>query len=126
MNRNLAARLFTYLLALSTASLGFLQPVMAAQLGTQTVLAMEDRATRAARVEASLAREDVRAAMVELGVAPADAQGRLAALTDDELRILDEQLQTLPAGGLLAVIGVVFIVLLILEVTGVTDVFKKI
>ena len=37
-------------------------------------------------------------------------------------------MQTLPAGGdgLLAVIGIVFIVLLILELTGVTDIFKRI
>jgi hypothetical protein len=43
-----------------------------------------------------------------------------------ELRSLAGQMSGMPAGGdALAVIGIVFIVLLILELTGVIDIFKK-
>jgi hypothetical protein len=54
------------------------------------------------------------------------AQERVRAMTDAELAVLDEQLAEMPYGGdLLAVIGVVFIVLLILELVGVIDIFKR-
>ena len=65
--------------------------------------------------------------MVALGVDPLDAQARVAALTDSELQTLDRQIGELPAGGdVLAVIGVVFIVLLILELVGVINIFKTV
>jgi uncharacterized membrane protein (Fun14 family) len=39
---------------------------------------------------------------------------------------LAERMDTLPAGGdALAIIGIVFLVLIILEVVGVIDIFKK-
>jgi len=50
----------------------------------------------------------------------------VAALTDSELRTLAGQMAEMPAGAdALAVIGIVFLVLLILEAVGVIDVFKK-
>jgi hypothetical protein len=65
--------------------------------------------------------------MVRLGVDPQTAVNRISALTPAELEQLRHQITTLPAGGdALAVIGVVFLVLLILELVGVTDIFKKI
>ena len=56
-----------------------------------------------------------------------DAAGlRIAALTDSELTQLQHHLNDLPAGSnALAVLGVVFLVLIILELVGVTNVFSK-
>ena len=52
---------------------------------------------------------------------------RIAALTDQELQLLATDLEDMPAGGnLLGAAGVVFIVLLILELVGVIDIFNKI
>ena len=63
---------------------------------------------------------------VALGVEPAKVEERIAALTDPELRTLAAQMADMPAGGnALAVIGIVFLVLLILEAVGVIDIFKK-
>jgi hypothetical protein len=60
-------------------------------------------------------------------VDPIAANERIAALTDEELALLATELESQPAGGsLLGVAGVVFIVLLILELVGVIDIFKKI
>jgi hypothetical protein len=74
-----------------------------------------------------LDREAVQAQLVVLGVDPGAAIERVAALTDDELRSLDGRLASLPAGaGVLEVIGVVFVVLLILEVVGVINVFRRV
>ena len=73
-----------------------------------------------------MARDDVRAKLAELGVNAADLDGRLAALSPAELSMLADKLDEAPAGGdALAVIGIVFVVLLILELTGVIDIFKK-
>ncbi len=76
------------------------------------------------RVEKFIARENVRDQMIALGADPTEVQDRLGALTEEELRLLNENIDTLPAGGLLAVLGVVFVVLIILELTGVTNIFN--
>ena len=53
-------------------------------------------------------------------------EGRLDALSDAELATLAGQIGEAPAGGdALAVIGIVFVVLIILELVGVIDIFKK-
>jgi len=108
--------------------LGFQSTASAGVIGTQDYLSAETRAAHLATVNAALSRADVQAELVSLGVDPADAVARVAALSDIELAQVSQQMQTLPAGGdsLLAVIGIVFIVLLILELTGVTDIFKRI
>jgi hypothetical protein len=48
----------------------------------------------------------------------------VAALSDIELQQLAETMETDPAGGVLALMGVIFVVLLVLEVTGVTNIFR--
>lgn len=94
---------------------------------TQQYFSAFDRQQAIERIDAALAREDVRRQLETLGVDPAEATARVDALTDQELQTLADRLDTLPAGGsLLGLFGVVFIVLLILEVLGVIDIFKKI
>ena len=96
-------------------------------ISTQQYLAAIDRESARARIDAVLAREEVRSKLEQYGVDPAETDARLAALTDQELDQLATDLENMPAGGsVLAVVGVVFIVLLILELTGVIDIFKKI
>lgn len=96
-------------------------------IGTQQAMSAELRSAKETRVRSSLARDDVRQAMQQLGVDPVDAEARVASLSDAELLQLEGQLDRLPAGGdALAVIGVVFLVLLILELVGVTNVFNRI
>jgi len=64
--------------------------------------------------------------LVTMGVDPARIEARLNTLTNSELRDLSTQFEQLPAGGdILAVIGVVFVILIILELVGVIDIFKK-
>jgi len=122
INRFIALALSTLLIwaGLSTAA-------SAAIIGTQDALAMEQREARLAVVQAQLAREDVQQAMIQLGVDPVEASLRVAALGERELAQLQGQLEQLPAGGsILALIGAVFVVLLILEVTGVINIFNKV
>ncbi|MCM2309776.1 MAG: PA2779 family protein [Steroidobacteraceae bacterium] len=115
-----------YVLCLAVLNLG--SPLVA-QAGLVTTLQAVEASTRSqdvATVNAALAREEVRAQFEALGVEPAQIESRIAALTDSELRALATQMADLPAGAdALAVIGIVFLVLLILEAVGVIDVFKK-
>lgn len=102
-------------------------PATAGVISTQQALSAELRAAKETQVRQSLAREDVRQAMQRLGVDPADADARIASLSDAELVQMQGELDRLPAGGsALAVIGVVFVVLLILELVGVTNIFTRV
>lgn len=114
------------ILAVALIGVGFTTQVSAAVITTQQALSVESRQLLVGEVQAKLAREEVRQAMVELGVDPVQAQLRVASLSDQELARLDGQLDSLPAGGgALALIGAVFVVLLILELTGIIDIFKR-
>ena len=102
-------------------------PATAAVIDTQQALSADVRTATESDVRDALAREDVRMAMERLGVDPADADARIASLSDAELLRMQGELDRLPAGGdAIAVIGVVFLVLLILELVGVTNIFNRI
>jgi diacylglycerol kinase len=119
-------RFVVYVLCLAMLNLG--SPLVAQAELVTTLQAVEasSRAQDMAAVNAALAREEVRAQFEALGVEPAQIEARVAALTDAELRTLAGQMADMPAGAdALAVIGIVFLVLLILEAVGVIDVFKK-
>lgn len=106
---------------------GFTGVVSASVISTQQAMSADARAAVEGDVRASLARDDVRQAMLRLGADPLEADARVASLSDAELMRLQGQLDRLPAGGdALAVIGVVFVVLLILELTGVTNIFNRV
>jgi hypothetical protein len=66
----------------------------------------------------------VRARLQAYGVDPAQAQARVAALTDEEAARLAAQIDELPAGGdILGAAVVVFLVLLFTDVMGYTKIF---
>lgn len=104
---------------------GFTGSVQAAVIGTQQAMSAEARLAAEASVRESLARDDVRQAMLRLGADPLQVDGRIASLSDAELMRIQGELDRAPAGGVLAVVGIVFVVLLILELTGVIDIFKR-
>ncbi|MEY4761533.1 MAG: hypothetical protein RLZZ200_1389 [Pseudomonadota bacterium] len=102
-------------------------PAQAGLVGNATVLdapANLDRDAALARVQATLARQDVRDRLEAWGVDPVASSERVAALSDSELSRLAADIDSAPAGGILALIGAVFVVLIILDYTGVTHVFR--
>jgi len=105
---------------------GLTTTVSAAVMDTQSALSMDSRQAMISDINASLARQDVQQTMIDMGVDPLQAQSRVASLSDQELVELNQQIETLPAGGsALALIGAVFVVLLILELVGVINIFNK-
>jgi len=102
----------------------------AGMISTQAAVAAQATPARLAnlsKVQTTLARADVRARLQALGVDPAAAAVRAAALPDAELAQLADGVDKLPAGGdggFLALIGVDFLVLLLLDYLDVTHVFS--
>jgi hypothetical protein len=114
-------------LAASLVAASLQSAAVAGVISTQQYLTAVDREATRERIDAVLAREEVRSKLERYGVDPLAADARIAALTDQELELLATELESLPAGGdLLAVVGIAFIVLLILELVGVIDIFSKI
>ncbi len=115
-----------WIVSLSLINLGASAVSYAGIVSTTSVVEAGQRATNLAAVRAGLAREDVRKQLLTFGVDASQVDARLAGLSDAELQRLAGEMDSLPAGGdVLAVIGLVFIILLILEVVGVIDIFKK-
>jgi hypothetical protein len=115
-----------HLVCLALLNLGSPLAAEAGMIGTLQAVEATTRAEDLAAVNAALARDQVRGQLAALGVDPVQVDARVAALTDSELRTLAGRIADAPAGGdALAVIGVVFLVLLILEAVGVIDIFKK-
>jgi hypothetical protein len=80
-----------------------------------------------ANVQAFLARDDVRQNLEALGVDPQAATERAAALSPEELAQLSAEIDELPAaGGILEVLGILLVVLIVLEILGVTNIFTSV
>jgi hypothetical protein len=119
-------RFVIYFVCLAMLNLGSPLVAQAELIGTLQAVEASTRAQDLATVSSALARDQVRSQFVALGVDPAQVETRVAALTDSELRTLAGKISEAPAGAdALAIIGIVFLVLLILEAVGVIDVFKK-
>lgn len=117
-------RLFVCTLVAAFSFVGFTQTVQAAMIGTEQVAAVENAKQNQARIVAALERPDVVAQLEQFGVSKADAQARVAVMTDEEAAMLAEQIETLPAGGdVLGALLLVFFVLLVTDILGLTKVF---
>ena len=102
-------------------------PALAAVVSTEQMMSQGASTQDRAAVDTFLARADVRDQLQAWGVAPSVVEQRVASLSAQELQALSLKIQEQPAGGdVIAVIGIVFLVLLILELVGVTNVFTSI
>lgn len=120
-------KIISLILSATLLFAGFTTHLAAAVVTTQQAITIEQRQGSVNLVQAKLQRAEVQQAMIELGVDPQQALVRVASLSDQELAELNNQLDSLPAGGgALALIGAVFLVLLILEITGVINIFNKV
>ena len=114
------------LISISIVCMGFAQVAPAGMIGTAYMLEDETRAASLSRVEVLLARADVGRQLEAFGVDQAMVVERLNGLSTAELLELEGQLDSQVAGGdIVGIIGAVFVVLLILELVGVTDIFKS-
>lgn len=103
-------------------------PARAAMIGTEQMMSDSTRAADFDTVSRFMSRAEVAAQFEQLGVDPVEAQRRVASLSDEELSRLAQNIREQPAGGdgLFVVLGIVFLVLIILELVGVTHIFSAI
>lgn len=122
---NKSKNILTWVLTLAILGSSTTTPAHAALVTTAELIAPSSSAkAERARIQDWLTREDVARRLQEYGVNAADAQARVAALTDDEARALGKKIDTLPAGGdVIGVLFTVFIILLVTDILGFTKVF---
>lgn len=121
------SHLFKKIGSLSLAASLLLAPVAPAQagmVGTAQVLAAEQGRLNRDRLTALLERQDLQQQLSALGVDVQDAKARVANLTDAEVAQLNQRIAELPAGGdVLGVILLIFIIFVITDALGATDIF---
>ena len=99
-------------------------PAYADMVGTAAVIDQQQAVIDRGKLLAALSRDDVKEQLVAMGVDPQAARERVASLSDEELQSLNGHMQELPAGGdILGVAVFIFLVLLITDILGYTDVF---
>lgn len=122
-------RLLAFVLSLSLVHASMIQTAYAGVSGlvsTEEVarIASGDASSSGhAKLAAALARSDVRTQMERLGIDAASAEERVAALSDDEAARLAGHLESAPAGGIIGAILLVFFVLLVTDLLGLTKVY---
>jgi hypothetical protein len=100
-------------------------PVQAAMVGNPQLLEQGQQQFDRGQLLDLMERVDVQQQLVALGVDPAAAKARVAAMTEAEIAQLNQSLADMPAGGV-SVIGVlliIFLVFVITDVLGATDIF---
>jgi hypothetical protein len=122
-------RSVSLVLVFSVLSLGIpYQSCLAALVGTGTIVETAHGKVVRERVKEVLSRKEVRAALKARGISLQEANARVDALNAEEVSVLEKKLEQLPAGGdalgTIVFAGLfVFIVLLVTDILGYTDVF---
>ncbi|MGD8762057.1 MAG: PA2779 family protein [Desulfobacteraceae bacterium] len=104
------------------------QSIFAAVVKTETVLAGGEILITREKVRAFLDRSDVQAALTARGIDPSEAKARVNSLSDAEVKKIAAKIDELPAGGnalgfVVVAALVFFLVLLITDMLGFTDIF---
>ena len=113
-----------FLLAAFFAVTLYVPAAQAGMVGTETIIgAAQDRQARD-QLRAAFEREDIKRQLHAQGVSPEQLQARVDALTDAEVQQLASRMDQMPAGGdVLGIALVVFLVLLLTDILGYTDIF---
>ena len=99
----------------------------AAMVTTDSVLHAQTRNEQQARILAALQRSEARKMLQQNGVSMAEVETRLNRLSNEQVAQLADRADHIPAGqSLLELVLVVFLVLILLDVLGVTDVFPNV
>jgi hypothetical protein len=115
---------FVYILLASFTFGGFTQVAQAAMIGTEQVLAASAAQQNQEKIATALNRPEVLAHLEKMGVNKTEAEARVAALTDVEAAKLAGEIDSLPAGGdIVGALILIFVVLLVTDILGLTKVF---
>ena len=111
-------------LAAFVGSTLYVPALQAAMVPTAAVISHAQADQERAQIVQMMSRQDVRQQFLSMGVDPAKVDSRVAALSDDEVHQLATQMNQQHAGGdILGVAVFIFLVLLITDLLGLTDIF---
>ena len=113
----------------ATLTAGLQAPANAGLVDNEQLAVQAELQTKRDEIRTFMARDDVRAALLDYGVNAADVDARINNLSEAELLRIQHQLDSMPAGGDGGVLGAILIVILIfvlLDVLGATDVFPNV
>ena len=104
------------------------ESVLAALIDTETIIDSSHSQKARDQLTQFIAREDIQKALIANGIDPMEAEARINTLSDEEVIRISDQIEKLPAGGgaaelLLIMLLVLILVFVILDLSGVTDVF---
>jgi hypothetical protein len=97
-------------------------------VSTEAALSASRSADNRAMVLSQLQRDDVRQVLQSKGLSVSEVEQRVSALSDAEVNQIAERMNDMPAGGgafgvIIGAVLLVFIILLITDMAGATDVF---
>lgn len=99
-------------------------PAQAALVGSGEVLSQARAEVERQQLVEAIERDEVSTRLEAMGVDPADARARVERMTDAEVAMLQQRIDEMPAGGdALGVVLVVFLVFVITDALGATDIF---
>lgn len=109
-------------LVLATTTVTMAQAEM---LGTDTAISKYSQHSDRTFLMDELQREEIRSEIVRLGVDPAEAEARLAALSDEEVSSIMVQMEKDNAGAdIIGTLFTVFIILLVTDILCLTRIFN--
>lgn len=103
----------------------YLPTAHAGMIGTEAVINAAQTQQYRERLHNALNRDDVKVQLLARGVDPAQVQARVDSLTDEEMQTLATNMDQLPAGGngIVGALVLIFIILLITDLMGLTNIF---
>lgn len=110
----------------SIASLIFVFSISQATAGvfsSDQVIANQQHQYNKQQVLSFVNSAEVQNKLIELGVSPDEAKQRIANMTEQELSSLNNEINDMPAGGIVGTIVTVLVVVAILDLMGITDVY---
>jgi len=111
------------LLSITLMSLSFTS-TQAAMISNDMIINHAQHSSAKAELIQTINRSDVKQQLLNMGVKPADIESRINLMTHEEIAQLNQQIDQLPAGGdILGVLLIIFIVFVITDVIGATDIF---
>ena len=104
------------------------QPLFAAMVPTEATIYQFKAQDARDHLKTLISRNDIKNALISQGIDPDEAKARVDSLSDSEVIEVADKIEQLPAGGgafgaVIVASVIVFLVLLITDILGYTDVF---
>ena len=120
---NLFRRTLALLMSFSLLFASFGQ-AQAAMMSNSQLINQAQQSNEKTTLLQTIRRADVQSQLLSMGVNTADIEKRVDQMTQAEVAQLNQQIDQLPAGsGVLGIVVLIFIVFVITDVIGATDIF---